>query len=241
MDSRIALLARDLRRAHGDRRVLRGIDLAIREGACVVLRGGNGAGKSTLIRCLAGLLRPDAGTVHWFDHAPSEPEARRLIGVACHETQLHPHLTIREHLDISARLHGLADASRRVDRRLGEAGLARVAELRPREVSQGMRRRVAIVRATLHAPPILLLDEPSVGLDREGRAWLEHVLDQRAKRGETTLLATHDESLELPTRHRAILLRHGVLGSEASVLPGFPGDQEPETPWFLLRASGEAS
>ena len=110
MSQRVAIQAEGLMKAMGRRTVLRGVDLAVLEGECVVLKGDNGSGKTTLLRCLAGLVRPDAGFVQWFERSPLETKARRLIGMVAHESHLYPHLTLRENLTIAGRLHDLSGA-----------------------------------------------------------------------------------------------------------------------------------
>ncbi len=95
MSQRLAIRAERLTKTMGKRSVLRGLDLAIIEGECVVLRGDNGSGKTTLLRCLAGLARPDEGLVLWFERSPLETSARRLIGMVAHESHLYRHLTLR--------------------------------------------------------------------------------------------------------------------------------------------------
>jgi heme exporter protein A len=216
MFRRISILAEGVTKTFGARTLLRKIDLAIAEGECVVMRGENGTGKTTLLRCLAGLVRPDSGRVHWFGHSPAETSAHRLIGMVAHESQLYPHLTLRENLVLAGRLHGIGEPTRRANWWLDAAELSRHAGRLPREVSQGLRRRTSLARAMIHDPPILLLDEPTTSLDDAGRAWLFDHLRRRQELSQTTCLVTHDHPGLIPIRHRLLELRSGRL----RVLPG---------------------
>lgn len=211
MPSCVAIRAEGVRKSLGKRAVLAGLDLVIVEGESLEIRGENGSGKTTLLRCLAGLIRPDAGRIEWSGRATAGLGTCSGIGLVAHETHLHPHLTLRENLELCGRLHGLDDARHRADWWLGEAGLGRAAARLPREVSQGMRRRASIALALLHAPAILLLDEPTAGLDEPGRSWLVSILEDRGARGSTTCLVTHDASGSLPDPTRILVLRRGGL------------------------------
>ena len=211
MSQRVGIRAEGLIKAMGSRTVLSGVDLAILEGESVVLRGDNGTGKTTLLRCLAGLVRLDAGLVRWFERSPMETTARRMIGMVAHESQLYPHLTLRENLIIAARLHDLSAPKRLASFWLEAAGLVRHADRLPREVSQGMRRRTSLARALVHEPPILLLDEPFSGLDLAGREWLCDVLLDRLSQGRTTCLVTHEDPTAGHLASRVLELRSGRL------------------------------
>ena len=221
MSQRVGIRAEGLTKAMGTRTVLRAVDLAIGEGECVVLRGDNGSGKTTLLRCLAGLVRPDAGHVMWFDRSPRETTARRLVGMMAHESHLYPNLTLRENLTVAARLQGLRDPTQRASFWLEAAGLEHHAQRLPREVSQGMRRRTSLARALLHEPPILLLDEPSSGLDQAGRQWLYDVLLERQGQGRTTCLVTHEDFGVEHLACRGLELRSGRVWASES-----PGPRE---------------
>jgi heme ABC exporter ATP-binding subunit CcmA len=216
--ARDALTAVDLSKSRGDRAVLRRLGLRVPEGACLALRGDNGSGKTTLLRCLAGLLRPDAGAVRWFDQPADPRRAGRLLALVAHESHLDPRLTLAENLRFAARLLGVTDPRTGAARALGEAGLVHQAERLPREVSQGQRKRAALARALLVAPPLLLLDEPSAHLDDAGRRWLSDVLDRRRRLGMTTCLVMHDDPSSLVAPDLLLELRSGVL-----VDPSTPG------------------
>ena len=211
MDQPAAIRTEGLHKALGRSAVLRGVDLAVRAGECVALRGDNGAGKTTLLRCLAGLLRPDAGLVVWFDRSPREPAARRLLGMVAHEGHLYPHLTLLENLVLVARLQDVPGAVAAARRGLDAAGLGPHADRLPREVSKGMRQRAALARALVHETPILLLDEPFAGLDPSGRAWLSDLLGARRERGWATCFVSHDDATTRALADRVLELRAGRL------------------------------
>jgi ABC-type multidrug transport system ATPase subunit len=211
MCQRVAIRTEGLVKAMGTRTVLRGANLAIIEGECIVLRGDNGSGKTTLLRCLAGLLRPDTGDVRWFERAPWETTARRLIGMLAHDSHLYPHLTLRENLILAGRLHDLDKPAQRASLWLEAAGLKQHEDRLPREVSQGMQRRASLARALVHEPLILLLDEPYSSLDQTGREWLGDVLFQRRNQGRTTCLVTHEVPPTSQLANRILELRSGRL------------------------------
>lgn len=177
----------------GGRMVLRGIDLTIAAGECVALTGDNGAGKTTLLRCLAAITRPTAGEVLWFGRpAGVNADQRRLVGMVAHESRVYAHLTLRENLLFAARMWAVAEAPQRADALLKRIDLQAAADRQVRHVSKGMRQRLALARALMHEPPILLLDEPFSGLDSASRDWLAGLLQELKGGGRAICLATHD-------------------------------------------------
>jgi heme exporter protein A len=190
--------------------VLRGLNLHLEAGEFVALLGPNGAGKTTLLRILASLARPSLGEVRLAGHRlPGEAAAvRRILGVVSHQPLLYGDLTAEENLRFYARLYSLPQAKRRIDEILEMVGLDRRRRDRVREYSRGMQQRLAIGRAVLHDPLILLFDEPHTGLDQEASAMLDGVLRQVAGRGRTVLMTSHD------------LLRAADLASRIDVLSG---------------------
>jgi ABC-type multidrug transport system ATPase subunit len=209
-DPNLAIRVRGLSKVFGRQAVLSDIDLDISAGESVALTGANGAGKTTLLRCLASVIRPTAGEVRWFGRPTvGDPAARRLIGMAAHESRLYPHLTLRENLLFAARMCDVCEPLRRADELLENIGLRPYAERVPAEISKGMRQRVALARALVHDPPILFLDEPFSGLDVDGAEWLCRLLGDLRTRGRTICFAIHDADKVRRLADRVIELRSG--------------------------------
>ncbi|MHC4178934.1 MAG: heme ABC exporter ATP-binding protein CcmA [Planctomycetota bacterium] len=209
-DRKTAIQARGLSKTLGGRTVLRQLDLDVAEGEQIALTGSNGAGKTTLLRCLASVLRPSSGEVRWFGQpAAGDPAARRLIAMVGHETRLYPHLTVRENLVFAGRMCDVRRPQRRTDQLLQSIGLRWCAHRFPARISKGMRQRVAIVRALIHDPRILLLDEPFSGLDGEATGWLLALLRDLRARGNTVCFTTHDRQRAEHLGDRVLELRCG--------------------------------
>lgn len=178
-----------------DRPVLRGIDLSLEPGTILALLGPNGAGKSTLIRCICGRLRPDAGTLEVAGGHPLDSrDARAAIGLVPQQIALYPHLTVRENLNAFARLAGLsrAEAAAAVARTMDLCDLAEVANRPAGKLSGGWQRRANIASALSHAPRLLILDEPTVGIDPPAREAIEALLRRLADEGLAVLMTSHD-------------------------------------------------
>jgi heme exporter protein A len=177
-------------RAYGDRVVLRGVTAAVPEGTTLAVFGANGAGKTTLLRMLAGLLRPHAGEIRVLGRRlPAEAWAvRGQIGLLAHEPLLYRDLTPRENLDFNAQLHGVERS--RVEALLEQVGLGDRADEPVRLLSRGMVQRVAICRAVLHEPSVLLLDEPYANLDPAAVEQVEPLIGRSS--GATRVLISHD-------------------------------------------------
>ena len=170
------------------------VDLEVPSGEVLLVRGPNGAGKSTLLRVIATVLSPTygRGSVLGFDLVRERDEVRRRIELIGHRTRLYEDLSGRENLYFWCRLYGI-DAGA-VDEALTRVGLAREAGARVSGYSQGMRQRVAVARALLRRPDLLLLDEPYAGLDERAKAIVEDLIGETAARGATVILATHDRT-----------------------------------------------
>jgi heme exporter protein A len=202
-----AVALRDLGRAYGERVALTGVTLELPLGATLAVFGANGAGKTTLVRVLATLLRPHAGSVSVLGSSlPREAWAvRGRIGLLGHEPLLYRDLSVRENLRFHARLHNVADA--RSAELLDAVGMARRADEPVRSLSRGMAQRVAICRAVLHEPELLLLDEPLANLD-PGAAGAVGPLIGRAS-GLARVLISHDVELGLAEADVVLGLRAG--------------------------------
>jgi heme ABC exporter ATP-binding subunit CcmA len=193
---------------YGDFPALRDVRLEAAAGSCLALIGRNGAGKTTLLRIIAGFSRPGRGHVRIFGKAPRETETRRQIGFIGHGISVYDELSALENLTLFGRLYGVADPRRSALEWLGRTGLERVRNGLVREFSRGMRQRLAVARAFLHQPSVLLLDEPFTALDDRAIAVLQSLLRQALAEGKTIILSTHQlrEALELAT-HVALLNR----------------------------------
>jgi ABC-2 type transport system ATP-binding protein len=172
---------------------LEGIDLEVPRGSFFGLLGPNGAGKSTMINILAGLVIKSGGTARvWgfdIDHNPRR--ARRMIGVVPQELNLDPFFTPRESLDIQAGLYGVPKAERRTAEILAAVGLSDKGEAYARALSGGMRRRLLVAKALVHQPPVVILDEPTAGVDVELRRSLWDYMQRLNHEGVTVVLTTH--------------------------------------------------
>ncbi len=202
-----ALEVRGVERSFGHVRALRGVSFALRPGDSLAVFGPNGAGKTTLLRILAGLLRPLRGEV-LLDGQPLErgdAAHRRRVGLIAHYSLLYDGLTAAENLAFYARMYGVPDRDAAVRRALEGVGLADRADDAAGTFSRGMVQRLAIARALLHEPRIVLLDEPFSGLDQRAAATLRDLLMRLRAERRTMVLVTHniDEGLELAT-HVAI-------------------------------------
>jgi heme exporter protein A len=192
----------------GDYPALRDVRLQVIPGSVVALLGRNGAGKTTLLRILAGLSKPSRGTVKIHGAANREESTRRRIGVLGHGISLYDELSAAENLEIFGRLYSLPNPRKRASEMLERIGLERVRDGLVREFSRGMRQRLAVARAFLHDPQLLLLDEPFTALDDRAIAVLQSMLAEMRKKGATIVMSTHQlrEALELAT-HVALLQR----------------------------------
>ena len=199
----------DVTRNFGRRRALNRVSLRCDAGEIVALLGPNGAGKSTLLSIAATLLEPSSGQVQYGDH-PAGSAMRRRIGLLAHDLYLYPELTAAENLSFFASLHGITDA-RRVDAALERAKLADRRDDPVLGFSRGMRQRLALERALLHDPRLVLLDEPFTGLDDASTAALAARLVELRTRGSIVIVATHDLETIEGLVDRAVMLRDGRL------------------------------
>jgi len=193
--------------------VLSGVDLTVRAGEAVALLGANGAGKTTLLRILALLLRAGGGRLALFgtDARTAPPALRRRIGYVAHESLCYPDLTAAENLAFYARLFEVRDAPARIAELLAWAGLEAAARRPVRFYSRGMGQRLALARALLHAPDLLLLDEPFAGLDAEAVAALQERLASLRTAGHAIVLTTHDLERAAPVATRLAVLHRGRI------------------------------
>jgi heme exporter protein A len=214
---RLGLVFDQVEKRYGALTALRRISLEIQPAEFVALLGPNGAGKTTLLRIAAQLVRPNAGRVTVKGLAAESLEiVKSRIGMVAHSTLLYDELTAEENLLFFARLYGVANAAPRAAELLAAAGLKERASSLVRTFSRGMRQRLAIARALIHSPRLLLLDEPSSGLDQQGREWFAATLAHLQQEGCTIVASTHarDEVLRLATR--AVRLESGRIASDSA-------------------------
>jgi heme exporter protein A len=201
----------DVSRHFGRRRAVSRVTFTARAGTILGLLGPNGAGKSTLLAMLGTLLRPSQGRIR-FGRVDAEEDGaavRARIGVLGHDLFLYPELTALENLAFFAALYGIADARGAAHRALERAGLADRANDQVSSLSRGMRQRVALERALIQSPRLVLLDEPFTGLDdRSGAALLERLAGLR-QQGAAVIVATHDLDLAEGLLDEALFLREG--------------------------------
>ena len=214
--ARAAILRVDgLRKRYGGHEVVRGLSFAIHRGECFALLGPNGAGKTTTLRCCLGLIDPDGGTIELVG-APvpkAAREARIRVGVVPQMDNLDPDFTVRENLLVYGGYFRLPhpELERRIVPLLEFAGLAGKAQTSIRTLSGGMKRRLTLARALVNDPELLILDEPTTGLDPQARHLIWDGLRQLLKQGKTILLTTHfmDEAERLATR--LAVIDHGTM------------------------------
>jgi heme ABC exporter ATP-binding subunit CcmA len=219
---------------YGDYPALKNVSLGAPPGACLALIGRNGAGKTTLLRTIAGFSRPGKGSISIFGTGPREAETRRAMGYIGHGISVYDELSALENLTLYGRLYNLPDPRRSALEWLERTGLERVKDGLVREFSRGMRQRLAVARAFLHEPRVLLLDEPFTALDDRAIAVLQRVLREALAAGKTIVMSTHQlrEALELATH--VALLNRGSVAFHAPVTPEMVSD-----PGYVYARYGE--
>lgn len=195
--------------------VLRGVDFQVQPGEFVALLGPNGAGKTTFLRILASLSRPSMGEVKIGGyHLPSQASAvRRRLGVVSHLPLLYGDLTAEENLRFYGRMYALPELEKRVAEVLDLVGLASRRRDLVRTFSRGMQQRLAIGRAVLHNPDVILFDEPHTGLDQDASNMLDNVLREVAVMGRTVVMTSHDLARTADLASRFDVLSRGVIAA----------------------------
>ena len=221
---------------YGDFPALRNVELSFQAGSTVALLGRNGAGKTTLLRIVAGLSKPTNGQVKILGEDVRKESTRRRIGVLGHGISLYEELSALENLVLFAKLYQLENPKKRALAMLERVGLERVSDGLAREFSRGMRQRLAVGRAFLHDPEVLLLDEPFTALDDRAIAVLQSLLKSMHDRGRTIIMSTHQlrEALELAT-HVAMIQRGQIVHQ------GERTQQMLDDTGWLYRTYGEAA
>jgi ABC-2 type transport system ATP-binding protein len=208
------------RRSFADRPALHDVSLQVQAGEIVALLGPNGAGKTTLMRAVAGRLRLDSGSVRVMGEDPLKAAtARSALGIVPQTIALYPQLTARQNLDVLARLSGLQgkQVQAAVDTALLNAALQDRADEQLSVLSGGMQRRLNIVAGSLHHPQLLLLDEPTVGVDMQARELIHALLRKLCATGIGILFSTHDFDQAAVVADRAVFMAQGKVLLEGSV------------------------
>ncbi|MBM4008103.1 MAG: ABC transporter ATP-binding protein [Planctomycetes bacterium] len=212
------LTLREVSKSYGRVRAVDGVSLRVAAGEVVGLLGPNGAGKSTTVALVTGLMRPDSGSVTVGAAGdPSNASVRRAIGFAPQELALYDMLTATETVTMFARLYGAFRSRRQVLEALDMVGLATRADERVGGYSGGMKRRLNLAVALIHEPPLLVLDEPTAGVDPQSRAHVRGIIRSRAASGCAVLLTTHDMEEAEKLSDRIALMDHGKIQAEGTV------------------------
>ena len=227
-DRKEVIRIRDLRKSFGDNQVLRGFDLTLYEGENLVVMGKSGSGKSVMIKCLVGLMEPDQGTVEVLGEEITSLDREQLdrlrsdIGFLFQGSALYDSMTVRENLEFPMRRHkeklgGVKDTLPLVTEALENVGLAHAIDLMPVEPSGGMKRRVALARALILKPRLILYDEPTSGLDPiTSKEIIQLMRDIQRKYGTSSLIITHDVDCARVISERILLLVEGVNYAEGT-------------------------
>src|SRR5512139_2991431 len=212
------ITVRKLVKRFGLKTVLRGMDFSVEQGEFVALLGPNGAGKTTFLRILSSLSRPTLGYVNIAGYSlPNQASAvRRRLGVVSHLPLLYGDLTAEENLQFYARMYNIQKAEKRISDVLEMVGLASRRRDLVRTYSRGMQQRLAIGRAVLHDPEVMLFDEPHTGLDQDASQMLDGVLRNVAAAGRTVVMTSHDLARAEDLASRFDILSRGVIAASVT-------------------------
>lgn len=236
-----------LTKLYGDFVAVKELSFAVAPGQVLGLIGPNGAGKTTTLRCLCGIIPPTRGAVHLggYDLAQDPVAAKRLLAWLPDEPKLFDALTVREHLVFSARIHRVEDFENRARALLEELELTDKVDCLPAELSRGMRQKLSIACGFLHAPKVLIFDEPLTGLDPLGIRRMKDSILRRAREGAAVVISSHLlHLLEEVCSHVLFLRRgeriaYGTVGEIARQLGEGPGETNLEEAFLRLAGAGE--
>ncbi|MBF5046349.1 ABC transporter ATP-binding protein [Aggregicoccus sp. 17bor-14] len=232
------LSVQGLSKRYGTLQAVQELSFDVAPGELLGLVGPNGAGKTSTLRCLAGILPPTTGSIHVAGHAlATHPvQAKRELAFLPDEPRLFEYLTVKEHLAFFARLYGVADWEARAEALLSEMELAGKEGALPGELSRGMKQKLSIACGLLHAPRLILLDEPLTGLDPLGIRRMKASLRERAEGGAALVLSSHLLPLVEELCSRILVIARGrvvALGTLAEIRARLQGSTDAEAPASL--------
>lgn len=213
-----AIEARGLEKSFGEHQALRGINMRVSHGECLVIFGPNGAGKTTLLKVLSTLVKPSAGSV-WLDGIDirDKPvQIRRKISLVSHQTFLYDDLTVYENLRFYGKMYDIENLEKRIQEVIFWVQLESRLHDRVGMLSRGLQQRASIARAVLHDPSILLLDEPEVGLDPHANTIVSDLLGNTTSGRRTVVMATHNLERGLELGDSAVIIERGKIVYQAS-------------------------
>jgi len=193
--------------------ILRGVDLSIKKGETIAILGPNGAGKSTLLKVLAALIKPTSGRVliNGLELRKNQIEIKKLLGYLPHSSLLYDHYSPLENLVFFGNLYGVQNVEQKARKLVKDVGLSLFLNEPVKNFSRGMIQRIAIARAIIHDPEILLLDEPHTGLDQGAISILNNVILSMKDKGTTTLMVTHDFKRAIEICDKVIIVKNGKI------------------------------
>jgi heme exporter protein A len=199
--------------------ILRGVDLSIKKGETVAILGPNGAGKSTLLKVLATLIKPTSGLikVNDLDLKKNHIQIKKIMGYLPHSSLLYDHYSPLENLIFFGNIYGVKNVDQRAVELVKEVGLSFFLNEPVKNFSRGMIQRIAIARAIVHEPEILLLDEPHTGLDQGAISILNNVILAMKQKGTTTLMVTHDFKQAAEICDRIIIVKNGKIVDDFTI------------------------
>ncbi len=211
-----AIEVKRLTKVYGEHYALRGIDLSVKWGDFLAIFGPNGAGKTTLLKVLATIVKPSSGdvSVAGFNLSEDAVKVRNRIGVVSHQTLLYDDLSAYENLRFYGKMYEVADLKNRINQLVAQVGLESRLHDPVRTLSRGMQQRLAIARALIHDPPILLLDEPGTGLDQQASAMLADIIISTLTRQRTVIMTTHSLEQGAALSNRVIIIADGKIAYE---------------------------
>lgn len=244
-DAEVVIAVKGLCKSFGEKKVLQGFDLTVNRGENVMVLGKSGSGKSVLIKCLVGLLRPDAGSITvlgkdvlTLDHDALD-HLRVKIGFLFQSSALYDSMTVRENLEFPLRRHGMKQSAEERDALVKEAlenvGLENTIDLYPSELSGGMQRRIGLARTLILKPEVVLYDEPTTGLDPiTGKEIVELILRLQKKYGTSSVIISHDLNVAKLAANRIAVLIDGRNHAEGSYGELHAMDDPQVKPFFIF-------